>query len=163
MAKYSKKMVDNICYLLKSDSYTIAEVCRLVGIAERTFYEWQSKNAEFADAIKTAKDDFSKTILCECEKSLIKLIKGYDYEERKTVMVDDNKGKPKIKEQTVTKKHIAPSLGAIIHYQTNKDPGTWKNKQSMEVTGKDGKDLVPARVLSKKEAQELLNSLEKEY
>lgn len=163
MAKYSKKMVDNICYLLKSDSYTIAEVCRMVGVAERTFYEWQSKNAEFADAIKTAKDDFAKTILCECEKSLVKLIKGYDYEERKTVMVDDNKGKPKIKEQTVTKKHIAPSLGAIIHYQTNKDPETWKNKQSMEVTGKDGKDLVPARVLTKKEAQEFLNSLEKEY
>ncbi len=142
MAKYNRKIVDEMCNLLKSDSYTISEVCRLVGIAERTYYEWQSKNADFADAIKKAKADFAKSILCECEKSLIKLIKGYDYEERKTVMIDDKSGKPKIKEQTVTKKHIAPSLGAIIHYQTNKDPETWKNKQNVEVTGKDGKDLL---------------------
>ncbi len=111
MAKYNRKIVDEMCNLLKSDSYTISEVCRLVGIAERTFYEWQSKNADFADAIKKAKADFAKSILCECEKSLIKLIKGYDYEERKTVMVDDNKRQTQNKGTNGNQETYCPVLG----------------------------------------------------
>jgi len=34
---------------------------------------------------------------------------------------------------------------------------------TQELTGKDGKDLIPARVLTKKEAKEFLNKLEGEY
>ena len=70
-----------------------------------------------------------------------RLINGYEYEEKKTVTVDNGQGQPKIKEQTITKKVIAPNLGAIIHFQTNKDPQNWKNRQNTEITGKDGKDL----------------------
>lgn len=33
----------------------------------------------------------------------------------------------------------------------------------MEHTGKDGKDLIPARILTKKEAKELMSSLANEY
>jgi hypothetical protein len=55
MAKYSKKIVDKICNLLKSDSYTIAEVCRLVGIAESTFFDWQANKVEFSECIKKPK------------------------------------------------------------------------------------------------------------
>ena len=35
--------------------------------------------------------------------------------------------------------------------------------QRMEITGRDGADFMPARVLTKKEAKELLDSLEEEY
>lgn len=35
--------------------------------------------------------------------------------------------------------------------------------QRMEITGKDGKDIVPARILTKKEAKELLDDLEENY
>lgn len=52
MAKYNKKIVDRICELVSKDSYTIAEICKTVGISERTYYEWMSKNADFADTIK---------------------------------------------------------------------------------------------------------------
>ena len=173
MAKYSKKLVEQICTLIRSDTYSVAEICRIVEIHKDTYYSWLKDKPDFSDAIKRAKEEFSADILVECERSLVKLIKGYTVDETKTIYVDtktgkkDEKGnditKPKIKEQTIIKKHVQPNLGAIIHYQTNNDPERWKNKQSMEVTGKDGKDLVPARVLTKKEAQELLNNLEKEY
>lgn len=168
-ARYSKALVDDVVSLIKEDSYTIAEICRKVGISERSFYNWRDQHAEFADAIKKAEDEFRDTILVECEKSLVKLIKGYTVQEKKTVMVDSKekdpstkKAIPKIKEQTVTDKHIQPSLGAIIHYQTNNDPDRWRNRQSTEVTGKDGKDLIPARILTKEEAQEFIKSLEDE-
>ena len=35
--------------------------------------------------------------------------------------------------------------------------------QRMEITGRDGADFMPARVLTKKEAKELLDGLENEY
>lgn len=38
-----------------------------------------------------------------------------------------------------------------------------KARQQVELTGANGMDLIPARVLTKEEAKELLNGLEKEY
>lgn len=170
MAKYSKKIVEKICSLIKSDSYTIAEICKKVGISESTYYEWRLKKSEFSESIKKAENEFTQDILVECKRSLRKLITGYTAQERHTIMVDSKeidkktgKPKPKIKEQKVVDKHFQPNLGAIIHFQTNQDPDNWKNKHSTEVTGKDGKDLIPpARILTKKEAVEYLKQLENE-
>lgn len=168
MAKYSKKIVSEICSLIKEDSYTIAEICKKVGISEDTFYTWKKQKTEFSENIKKAEEHFKEEMLVECKRSLRKLITGYTVKEKKTVMVDskkkDEKGNsiPQIKEQTTTEKHIQPSLGAIIHFQTNQDPDNWKNKHSTEITGKDGKDLIPARILTKQEAAEYLKQLEDE-
>ena len=140
MARYSKKIVDDICNLVKSDSYTIAEICKMVGISERTYYGWQSKNAEFEDAKKKAQYRFNEDMLAECKKSLVKLIRGYTVQEKKTVTADtgkkDENDKPivRVKEHSVVEKHFAPSLGAIIHFQTNRDPDNWKNRQDSNVS-----------------------------
>lgn len=162
MSKYSNKIVNKIIELISSDSYTIAEVCKIVGIAERTYYDWIEKNAEFAEAIKKAKEVLIHDTLVECDKSLKKLIKGYTVDETKTIYIDSKEGRPKIKEQTVTKKHYQPNLGAIIHFQTNHAPDIWKNRQNVDITTK-GKEFTPARVLTKEEAKDLLKSLDNEY
>lgn len=84
-ARYNKKIVDDICSLIKEDSYTIAEICKKVNISERTYYNWQAQNAEFAGLIKKAEEDFNALIVVEAKKSLVKLIKGYSVQEKKTV------------------------------------------------------------------------------
>ena len=82
----------------------------------------------------------------------MKKIQGYTVDESKTVYVDSKESeidpktgkkvvKPKVKEQTIIKKHIQPDTAAIIFTLTNGDPDNFKNRQSAEVTGKDGKDL----------------------
>ena len=139
--KYSEKIAKKIFSLIEEDSYTVAEICANVGISARCYYYWIQEFAEFARGIKKARETFAEIKLVECERSLTKLICGYDYEEVKTVLVNDSKGQPTIKEKTIMKKKVAPNLGAIIHFQTNKDPENWKNKQTTELTGKDGKDL----------------------
>lgn len=127
-----------ICELVATDSYTIAEVCQAVGIHRDTYYEWlNDEKSDFSDAIKKAKDDFLKSIAIEAQKSLLKRVKGYEVEETKTVYSDNN-GKPKIKERIVTKKHIAPDIAAVIYTLSNVDPANWKNRQSAEITGKNG-------------------------
>lgn len=141
--KYTKETRERIYNLIRSDSYTVGEICTIVNIAERTFRDWKARHAEFAQGLKKAKNDFIESNLKDCERSLKKLINGYDYEEKRTTIVNDKSGKPHVKEQIVRTKHIQPCLGAIIHYQTNMDPEHWSNKQTTEVTGKDGKDLIP--------------------
>ena len=41
MAKYNRKVVERIVGLLKSDSYTIAEICQQVGISPATYHRWK--------------------------------------------------------------------------------------------------------------------------
>ena len=151
MAKFSKKTTEKIVGLIKSDTYTIAEICRQVGIAPRTYHSWIEDNPEFAKAVEDAKAERMQMFVIEAKKSLLKKIQGYDVTETKVVTVPgkvkDEKGNPKpiIKEQTNTKKHIQADTAAIIFTLTNGDPEHWKNKQSTEVTGKDGKDLFASK------------------
>lgn len=167
MARYNKKIVEDICDLIKLDSYTIAEICQQVGISERTYYDWQSKRADFADAIKKAQDRFNEDMLAECKKSLVKLIKGYSIQEKKTVTADtgkkDEDGKPivRVKEHSVVEKYYPPSLGAIIHFQTNRDPDNWKNRQDTNVKADVG---IKSHLenLSDDELQKIINGEEVE-
>ena len=151
MAKFSKKTVERIVGLLKSDTYTIAEICRQVGITPKTYHQWVNDYPDFADAIEQAKDERMQAMVIEAKKSLMKKIQGYDVTETKVVTVPgtkkDEKGNPKpiIKEQTTTKKHIQADTAAIIFTLTNGDPEHWRNRQTTEVTGKDGKDLFASK------------------
>jgi transposase-like protein len=161
MAKYSKKMVAKIVGLLKSDTYTIAEICRQVGISTQTYHEWVNTREDFALAVEEAREELMQSMVIEAKKSLRKKIQGYDVTETKVVTVpsnqktQDGKEKPRIKEQTTTKKHIQPDTAAIIFTLTNGDPEHWRNRQSTEVTGKDGQDLF-----AKKTDEELAAMIE---
>lgn len=168
MAKFSKKTVDKIVGLVKSDTYTIAEVCRQVGITPKTYHAWINDYPDFADAIEQAKEERMQLMVIEAKKSLMKKIQGYDVTETKVVTVPgskkDERGNPKpiIKEQTTTKKHIQPDTAAIIFTLTNGDPEHWRNRQSTEVTGKDGKDLFANKTDEEldKEIEDLKRKLE---
>lgn len=108
-------------------------------------------NSEFAQAVEDASSELLDKMKVEAKKSLLKKIQGYDVTETKVVTipskVKDEKGNPKpiIKEQTTTKKHIPADTAAIIFTLTNRDPEHWRNRQTTEVTGKDGKDLFAGK------------------
>lgn len=148
MAKYSKKTVEKIVGLIKSDTYTIAEICRQVGISTQTYHEWINTHEEFSLAVEEAREEQMQSMVMVAKKSLRRKLEGYDVTETRTVTIPSNtekgadgKPKPKIKEQITTKKHIAADTAAIIFTLTNGDPEHWKNRQNNEVTGKDGKDI----------------------
>jgi transposase len=72
MARYSKGIVTKITELISSDTYSIAEVCKLVGIATRTFYDWQTTKAEFAEAIQEAYKERTALFEAEAKKAYLK-------------------------------------------------------------------------------------------
>jgi hypothetical protein len=128
----TKKVISTFCELIKKDTFTIAEMCAKTGISERSYYKWKKENTVFADALKDADDESISMRLVECKNSLVKLVNGFDYEEKQTEVEIGTDGKPKPSKIKTTKKHIQPNLGAIIHFQTNKDPESWKNRQSVD-------------------------------
>lgn len=141
MAKYSKNITGRIVELVKSDTYTIAEICRQVGIGQRTYHTWIDEHPEFAEAIEQAREERTQFFVQEAKKSLLKKIHGYEATETAVTTVPDKDGKPRIKVQKTYKKHIQPDTAAIIFTLTNGDPEHWQNRRTTEVTGKDGKDL----------------------
>lgn len=141
MRKYNKKIAERILAMIRADTYTIAEVCNNVGISRQTFYRWQNDNPEFAQAVEDANNELLDKMNIEAKKSLMKKIKGYDVIETHVTTVPGKDGNPVIKEQKNVKKHIAADTAAIIFTLTNRDPEHWRNRQSTEITGKDGKDL----------------------
>ena len=145
MAKYGKKIVDKIVGLIKSDTYTIAEICRQVGITPKTFHQWKEEHPEFGQMIVDAKDERMQFFVQEAKKSLLKKIQGYEVTETAVTTIPDKNGKPTIKEQKTCKKHIQADTAAIIFTLTNGDPEHWRNRQTTEVTGKDGKDLFASK------------------
>lgn len=162
MAKYSKRLVNRIADLVREDSYTVAEICKKAGIVESTFYKWKAEKTDFSEALKKAEEDFNSTIVVEAKKSLVKLIKGYTVQEKKTVTADtgkkDEQGKPivKVKEHAVIDKHYQPNTAAVIFALTNRDPDNWKNRMNNEVSGAVAikSDLEK---LSNEELQEIIN------
>ena len=68
-----------------------------------------------------------------------------------------------LRSKRLSKKHYQPNTAAVIFALTNADPDNWTNRQTSELTGKGGKDLIPARVLSKQEMKEVLAELNDEY
>lgn len=161
MAKYNKKVVDRIVGLVKSDTYTIAEICQQVGISQATFHRWQEEHEDFARAIEEARESRMQFFVQEAKKSLLKKIQGYEVTETKVVTVPTkgDHSKPTIKEQTTMKKHIQPDTAAVIFTLTNGDPTRWRNRQTTEVTGKDGKDLF--KTLSDEDLDKEIADLEK--
>jgi len=141
MAKYNKTIVEKIADLIRGDSYTIAEICEKVNISKDTYYRWLAQKADFSDAIKKAEEDFNSLIIVEAKRSLIKLIKGYTVQEKKTVTADtgkkDDDGKPivRVKEHAVVDKHYQPNTAAVIFALTNRDPANWKNRLNNEMSG----------------------------
>lgn len=129
----TESVINTFVEMIKADTYTVSEMCDKAGISQRSYYDWKKENALFAEILKKAEEDAIQLRLVECRNSLVKLINGQDVEEVKIITVSDSEGNSYERERTVTTKTVLPNLGAIIHYQTNKDPDNWKNRQSSEL------------------------------
>jgi len=169
MAKYNKKVVDQICRLIASDSYIITEICRLSGISEETFYTWKKEKVEFSEAIQAAENKRRQFFVVEAKKSLLKKIQGYTVKEKKVttyypeLKVGETRRRRIIKDQTLTDKFIQPDTSAIIFALTNCDPDNWKNKQNSDITSGGEKLQFGTKELSNEEAVACLKRLKEEY
>ena len=143
--KYDDETIKGLIESLKNGD-TVEKAVAKVGITKTTFYEWlqDPDKADFADAIKNAQEEFRINIVGQLEHSLWDRARGFDFEEQHTKYATDAKTKQVyVKEQITKKTHVVQDTGALVFALTNLAPDKWKNKQNIEATGRDGRDLYP--------------------
>ena len=116
------------------DAYTAARV------SHTTFYKHFNEDAEFNARVKKAEQDYQEyynsQLVVDCKRSLLELIRGYEWDEPTTESALDKNGKMvEVKKKIVHKKN-APNATAIIFALCNRAPEEWSNKHIQEISGK---------------------------
>jgi DNA-binding XRE family transcriptional regulator len=103
---------------------TDKQMADVIGITEQTLNNWKSKDEQFFESLKSAKE------LADIEvvESLLHRAKGYSHQEDKIFL--DN-GKPVI---VPTIKHYPPDTTAMIFWLKNRQSAKWRDKQDIEST-----------------------------
>ena len=99
------------------------EIAERIGIAEGTLYDWMNRFPEFSEAIKEEK----AAINAEAEDLLIKTLRGYEYEEVKTIIEKDEEGNQKTKVER-SKRFMPPNVTSLIFFLKNRMPDEWRDR-----------------------------------
>lgn len=105
------------------EGLTDEQISRNIGIAIRTFYEWQERYPQFRQAIKKGK----APVDLQVENALLKRALGYEYEETITEIEQIEEGKQKTHVRRI-KKQMPPDVGAIVFWLKNRRPNKWRDK-----------------------------------
>jgi len=116
------------------DAFTSARV------SKATFYAHLANDSDFSDRVKKAEQEYQdwydSQLVVDCKRSLIELVRGYEYDETTTETgTDFRTGKPVTKTKVVHKR-VGPSPTAIIFALCNRDPEHWQNRVNNELSGK---------------------------
>ena len=85
-------------------------------------------SAPAGNPASTRQEEESSALSSKALKSLEKRIRGYLLKEVKTTYEYDGDGNKRIKNETITRKQIAPDLAAITFALSNLDPQRWRTK-----------------------------------
>lgn len=159
------KIVENA--LIQRDM-TMEQIAKLFGVTKDTLYKWMKRHPEFADSIKSARDNAHAM---QVERSLVEMCTGFEYEEVKTEEVEVKMGRgrsvdavqvPGIKTSRTLKRQL-PNVSAIKYFLNNRCPERWKEPKAIEYVGATPEEETPSdeavAKLSKKELKGLRQTL----
>lgn len=118
---------EKLCQLGATDM----EVAEFFEVDVRTIYRWKHEYADFCAATQAGKERADERV----ERALYNRAVGYSYDSEKlfqhqgTVIRAD------------TREHVPPDPGAAMNWLKNRKPETWRDKQSHELSGLDGKPI----------------------
>ena len=128
------------------DSFTAARV------SKATFYKHLAEDSDFQDRVKKAEqayqDWYDSQLVVDCKRSLLELVRGYEWDETTTETATGKDGKETVTKKKVVHKKAAPNPTAIIFALCNRAPGEWSNKHIQELTGKIETETKPGITLA---------------
>jgi transposase-like protein len=116
-------------YVIEDSGFSMYKLAKLFDVARRQIYHWMEKHEEFRHGIETGRTVFDGT---KIHKSLVRRATGFAFTE--TTREPDKEGKLKI--VRTVKKHLAPDITSIKHWQSNRDPANWSDKQELDINQK---------------------------
>ena len=116
------------------DAFTAARV------SSRAFYYHLRDDVQFMQAVKKAEQEYQQwydaQLVVDCKRSLIELVRGYEWDETTTETVPARDGKTMVTKTKVVHKKAAPNPTALIFALCNRDPENWQNRINNELSGK---------------------------
>ena len=116
------------------DAFTMARV------SKAAFYAHLANDKDFIDRVKNAEAEYQQwydsQCVVECKRSLLELIRGYEYDEVTTESGPGKDGKSIVVKTKTVHKKVAPNATAIIFALCNRDPEHWQNRINNELSGK---------------------------
>lgn len=109
---------------------TDAEIADFYDVDVRTIYRWKNTHDAFCQALKAGKDEADNRV----ERALYHRAVGYEQEEVR-IFMPAGADAPVYAPYTAK---IAPDTTAAIFWLKNRRPEEWRDRQSVEMTGKDG-------------------------
>ena len=123
-----KEEYDKLAYKMCLLGHTDVELAGFFEVNEDTIYEWKKQHQSFSESLKEGKEIADAKVV----ESLYRRATGYSHEEDKIFQYE---GDPVV---VPTTKHYAPETVAGIFWLKNRQPKKWRDKQNVELTGKDG-------------------------
>lgn len=144
--RYTKEIAERVAELIRTNDYTIADICKSVGIGRTTIYLWMRTKPDFKELVDAAKEDARNVMVNGAKRGLMRKLTGYEIKETQVITmpsgkVDENGAPiPKIKEIRTTTHHVPADTDAIIFTLTSLDPQHWKNRRTTSINMDAGKD-----------------------
>jgi len=133
MAKFDKWLTDEGLIVLEGwarSGLTNQQISKNIGIAPTTLYDWIKKFPNLSNSLKKGKE----VIDYQVENALLKRALGYEYEDVKTYIEKDDKGRERKRIEKTTR-HMTPDVTAQIFWLKNRMPTIWRNKVEIESNG----------------------------
>ena len=109
---------------------TVEKICDVLGISVATWFEYEKRYPEFAEAIKKGQDEFCFDLRGE----LAKLCKKHTLETKKQYIKHDIETGHKTQYTEITTKEVDADIAAINLLLKNLDRGNWANDpQNLEL------------------------------
>lgn len=132
-SKFKPEMVEQV-RKMSALGATDKDLADFFQVAISTINLWKIEHPEFSESLKLGKDAADSRV----ERSLYQKALGYSLDAVK-IFADPKTGSEHI---VPFVEHYPPDTTAAIFWLKNRQPQEWRDRQ--ELTGADGKDLIPA-------------------
>lgn len=114
-------------FCIEDSGFSMFKLAKLFKVSRSTIYRWIEGHQEFRDAVEKGRTVWDGL---KIHKSLVKRAVGFRYTE--TTQEADENGDMKTTKKV--SKMFPPDVAAIKHWQVNRDPDRWKDRQDVHVT-----------------------------
>ena len=137
--QWTDEKVEQMCKAIATgksykDAYTAARV------SHTTFFRHLNEDSEFCALVKKAEQEYQdwydSQLVVDSKRSLLELIRGYEWDETTTETATGKDGKETVTKKKTVHKKAAPNPTAIIFALCNRAPEEWSNKHIQEISGK---------------------------
>ena len=127
--RWTKAKAEQLADLYAQGAYTVAEICKIVGVSEANFYKQKGNDEKFKQLLKQKEEEFYSRRLELAEKGQKILLEGHKWTEKKTYYGIDRKTKERVvKKIEETEKFILPNPSVVIHALKSLKPEKYKER-----------------------------------